>query len=34
MTLLLAGPAFIALCFALMLGRVEPFATFFYQFAY
>jgi hypothetical protein len=34
MILLLAGPAFIALCFALMLGRVEPFATFFYQFAW
>lgn len=34
MMLLLAGPAAIALCFALMLGRVEPFATFFYQFAW
>ncbi|MSR82026.1 MAG: DUF4332 domain-containing protein [Candidatus Latescibacteria bacterium] len=34
MILLLAGPAFIALSFALMLGRVEPFATFFYQFAW
>ncbi len=34
MLLLLAGPASIALCFALMLGRVEPFATYFYQFAW
>ena len=34
MILLLAGPAFLALTFALMLGRVEPFATFFYQFAW
>jgi len=34
MILLLAGPAAIALCFSLMLARVEPFATFFYQFAW
>ncbi|MBI2506437.1 MAG: DUF4332 domain-containing protein [Candidatus Latescibacteria bacterium] len=34
MILLLAGPAFIALCSGLMLGRVEPFATFFYHFAW
>ena len=34
MILLLAGPVSLALSFALMLGRVEPFATFFYQFAW